>query len=325
MIDQIACPVVLVAPTARRPHQGFNTLMDRFDKPKILSNRLLLKVLKSSFQHVYHYKTEEDFVDNLSKHLDHLVLPYCYGVGSRMNSAFLPSICEKYSIRFVGPEAYALTVCNDKVLSKDICRHAAIHTPRCVVMYHKDDDVVADFLQPPLIVKPVFEGNSIGINKESLCSSLDEAKGKARALCLKISAPVMLEEFVAGQEISLCVLGDHATHPLVNTVVLNKNSEIYDYSQKHSQIKFKRYKPYSAPLILDHIERFLSIFKMLGKVEFMRFDCIVRDNQLSCFELTPDADLAIGSALYQSLSSHMTYAEFIRTIVSNTYRYYKNR
>lgn len=317
--------IVLVAPTAKRPNRGYNSLMDRFDKPKILSNQLLMRTLKSISNEVFRYSSFEKFVDNIRQHTDHLVLPFHYHVGSRSNNSFTQSFCEAQGIRFVGPEAYALTVCNDKVLSKDICRNAKILTPNCVVLFNEKDEIYAEHLSAPFIVKPVYEGNSIGIDSDSKCESIREAVALARALNSKTAMPVMIEEFIEGEEINVCIIGDHRSAPRINSVSMNKKSEIFDYNHKHNRINFNRYVAYDHPLLEEINEACLNIFNLLGKVEFMRFDFIVSGDKFYCIELTPDADISVNSALHKSVSKSHNYKEFIRLLISNSNQYHKNR
>ncbi len=200
-----------------------------------------------------------------------------------------------------------------------------LRTPNCAVIYTRNDKPVLDFLSLPLIVKPVFEGNSIGITKNSVCSNFDEALLRAKDLYQKIAAPVMLEEFIDGAEVNICILGSAKSAPLVNTVALNKKGLVYDYSQKHHRISLNRYPLYNGIEVKRQIHDFLDIFSMLGKVEFMRIDCIIKNGELYCIELTPDADLSISSALYKSVSMKMTYVEFLKLIIDNSLESYRNR
>lgn len=317
--------IVLVASTARRPNEGYKTLMSRFDTPKLFSNRILLHSLRKICKTVHYYSSIESFVDNIQRHKNHLIFPYFYTVGSRINNSFVQSICESSGMRFVGPETYTLTICNDKVLSKDVCRAKRLRTPNCAVIYTRNDKPALGFLSLPLIVKPVFEGNSIGITKDSVCSNFEEALGRAKDLYQKIAAPVMLEEFIDGAEVNICMLGSGKSAPLVNTVALNKKGFVYDYNQKHNRISFNRYPLYKGIEVERQIHDFLDIFSMLGKVEFMRIDCIIKNGELYCIELTPDADLSINSALYKSVSMKMNYVDFLKLIIDNSLESYRNR
>jgi D-alanine-D-alanine ligase len=317
--------IVLVASPPPRPQGRYKSLLSNVDFSKMLSNRVLLRALRKIDRRAIYYDSVETFVRNIDAHREHIVIPYYYSVGSRINYGFVQSICESLGIKFVGPEAYALTVCSDKVLSKDICRTHGLRVPRCAVFYAENDGPDLDTLNGPLVVKPVFEGNSIGITRDSVCPTREAAEAKARALYSVIKAPVMVEEFVAGTEVNVCLLQSRRGEYHINAVTLNKRGAVYDYRQKHFRLPFKTYEPYLGDEFQGHRQTFLSIAKMLGKLEFMRIDCIVRNGEVFCLELTPDADLAISSALYLSVSQEMTYTNFVRTLIDNAIESYRNQ
>lgn len=317
--------VVLVASKPARPQGRYKNLMSRLDFAKSVSNRALLRALRQLDKRAFYYDTVDAFVRNIDLHRNHLVLPYYYAVGSRINYGYVQSICESVGIQFVGPEAYAMTVCNDKVLSKDICRSQGLRTPRCAVFYAQNDRPALDVLQTPLIVKPVFEGNSIGIQRDSVCLGPEAAEAKALALYSEVRAPVMVEELIEGTEVNVCLLQDGKGEYRINAVALNKRRPVYDYQQKHFRLPFGKYKPYPVAGLEDNFDRFLNIAKMLGKLEFLRIDCMIRDGQLFCVELSPDADLSFNSALYISVAHEMSYNDFVRLLVENAIESYRNQ
>lgn len=316
--------IVLVASRAPRQEGRYRSFLSGFDFAKTFSNRILLRHLKRIDKKTYYYNDIDDFVRNIHLHQKHLIFPYYYAVGSRINYAYVQAICESLGIRFVGPEAYALTVCNDKVLSKDICRLNGLNSPRCVVFYNDNDKPRLDILEPPLIVKPVFEGNSIGIAKDSVCASYKQAETIARKLYSKIVAPVMVEEFINGTEVNVCLILDERREYRIRTVSLNKRGYVYSYRQKHFRLPFRTYNAYESTEVEGSRDSFLNIAGMLGKLEYLRIDCIIRDGNIYCLELTPDADISIKSALYMSMSSELSYEKFLRLLIMNSIESYRN-
>lgn len=317
--------IVLVASKPPRSQGRYKSLVSNLAFSKSLANRLLLRALRQLDRRVSYYDDVDSFVRNIDLHRKHLVFPYYYSVGSRINYSYVQSICESVGIQFVGPEAYALTVCNDKVLSKDICRSQGLRVPRCAVFYAQNDRPALDVLDPPLIVKPVFEGDSRGITRDSICATPEAAEAKALALYSQIRAPVMVEEFVEGVEVNVGLLQDGKGEYRINAVTLNKRGPVYDYRQKHFRLPFSTYQPYRGAEVEDNSESFLNIVKMLGKVEFLRIDCMIKEGQLFCVELTPDADIAITSALYRSVAHDMNYNSFVRLLIENAIESYRSR
>jgi D-alanine-D-alanine ligase len=317
--------IVLVASKPRRPQGGYKNLVSSPSPSKQLANRMLLRALRHVDREVFYYDDLREFVANIDTHQDHLIFPYYYSYGSRINYSRVQSICESLGVRFVGPDAYVLTVCTDKVLSKDICRSQGLSVPRCAVYYARNDRPPLDTLQGPLIVKPVFEGDSRGVTRDSICSGPESAEARALALFTQIEAPVMVEEFVEGLEVNVCLLQDQNGGYSINAVALKKSGPVYDHKQKHFGLPFNRYRSYQEREIEQNSEVFLGIAKLLGKVEFLRIDCIVREGKIYCIELTPDADLSVTSALYRSVAAQMDYSGFIRLLVDNATESYRSR
>jgi D-alanine-D-alanine ligase-like ATP-grasp enzyme len=158
-----------------------------------------------------------------------------------------------------------------------------------------------------------------------VCLTTEAAEAKAITLHSEVRAPVMVEEFVEGREVNVCMLQDGRGGYRINAVTLNKSGPVYDYRQKHFRLPFSTYKPYRDAEIENSIENFLNVAKILGKVEFMRIDCIIRDGQLLCLELTPDADLSVNSALYRSVAHEMSYNDFVRLLIENAIESYRNQ
>jgi D-alanine-D-alanine ligase len=200
-----------------------------------------------------------------------------------------------------------------------------LKTPRCAVFYEQNDRPDLDILEAPLIVKPVFEGNSIGIERDSVCPTPEAAEVKALALHSDVRAPVMVEELIEGTEVNVCLLQDGEGEYRISAVALNKRRPVYDYRQKHFRNPFGTYEPYRGPELATSSGCFLNIAKMLGKLEFLRIDCIVRDGQMYCIELSPDADLSFNSALYLSVAHQMSYNAFVRLLIENAIESYRNQ
>lgn len=317
--------IVLVVSKPPRPQGGYKSLVSNLAFSKSVANRLLLRALRQLDRRTFYYDEIDNFIRNIDTHRKHIVFPYYYAMGSRNNYSRVQSICESVGIQFVGPEAYALTVCTDKVLSKDICRSQGLRAPRCAVYYAENDRPALGVLEAPLIIKPVFEGDSRGIDRDSICATLEEAEAKALALYSRIRAPVMAEEFVEGVEVNVCLIQDGKGKYRINAVTLNKQGQVYDYRQKHFRLPCSTYQRYEGPEIEDNAEVFTNIAKMLGKIEFLRIDCLIREGQIFCLELTPDADLAITSALYRSVAHEMSYKDFVRLLVENAIQSYRSQ
>ena len=149
---------------------------------------------------------------------------------------------ETMGIRYTGSGVMASALAMDKWRTKLVWLASGIPTPRFAVVAADTDwmRVVAE-LGLPLIVKPAREGSTIGITKVTgvdrgeLRLAYDEA---ARHDDL-----VLVEEFVAGMELTASILGDRAL-PLIRIEAPGGN---YDYHNKYFSDDTRYYCPSGLP------------------------------------------------------------------------------
>ncbi len=132
-----------------------------------------------------------------------------------------------------GPLASALAM--DKDLSKRLLKDAGVPTPSWWMARVEDDeawrtaayaDAAVAAIGMPLIVKPSKQGSTVGL---SLVKSAD-ALGPAIAEAFRYDDEVMIEQFIAGRELTVGVLGDQV---LPVGEIIPKH-EIYDYECKYT-------------------------------------------------------------------------------------------
>jgi D-alanine-D-alanine ligase len=108
---------------------------------------------------------------------------------------------------FSGPAASKLAM--DKVRAKELFIAEGIPTPEYRVAAPNDDSVLAetmDALGPRLVVKPVSDGSSIGINMPESAAALRDAVREVWAL----GDSALIERRIFGREFTVGILGDAA-------------------------------------------------------------------------------------------------------------------
>jgi D-alanine-D-alanine ligase len=108
---------------------------------------------------------------------------------------------------FTGAGARGMMLAQDKGLSKKIFQFHQLPYPRFSTI---DAGHVewADDLSFPLIVKPLNEDASIGINSRSVVNNVKELLERIGHLHAELHAPALVEEFIEGREIYVGVLGN---------------------------------------------------------------------------------------------------------------------
>ncbi|NGX15226.1 D-alanine--D-alanine ligase [Wenzhouxiangella sp. XN24] len=147
---------------------------------------------------------------------------------------------ETLGMPYTGSGVLGSSLAMDKLRSKQLFVAWALATPRWRVMRAADEaaSVVAEF-GLPLIVKPAGEGSSVGMSKVTEAARLPAAWAEAN----RWAGPVLVEEWVSGEEYSVGVLqGD--TLPAVR---IETPRAFYDYEAKY----FSDETRYHCPCGLD--------------------------------------------------------------------------
>jgi len=137
---------------------------------------------------------------------------------------------ELMGIAYTGPGVMASSIAIDKVMTKRIWRSEGLPTPG----WSEVDSAAATLaafknLGAPMIVKPAREGSTIGLTK---VTSADQC-AQAYALAAQHDPMVLCEQFIAGDEVTIPVLGNGAQAralPVIRIVAPDGN---YDYQNKY--------------------------------------------------------------------------------------------
>ena len=190
-------------------------------------------------------------------------------------------LLELLQIPYTGSGVLASSVAMNKLVTKQILMHHGVATPAFAV-YRKDNDQVA-FVAAcqayPLVTKPAREGSTIGVSvvrdAESLQAGLEEA--------LRHDDLVLVEEFIAGAEVTVGVLGEQ---PLPVVQVVPKGG-FYDYQSKYmpGQTEYLLPAPLPAAVYARLQAEAVAACQALGCRGAARVDFMVRGEELFCLEV----------------------------------------
>ena len=135
---------------------------------------------------------------------------------------------EVLGIPYTGSAVAASALAMDKWRTKLVWLASGIPTPRYRVVDARTDwaGVIAE-LGLPLIVKPAREGSTIGLTKVGAADG--DALAKAWAVAARHDPLVLVEEFVAGVELTASIVDGRAL-PLIRIEAPQGN---YDYQNKY--------------------------------------------------------------------------------------------
>jgi D-alanine-D-alanine ligase len=188
---------------------------------------------------------------------------------------------EVLRVPYTGSGVMASALAMDKWRTKLVWDASGIPTPRfAMVGPNTDWAKVIEVLGLPMIVKPAREGSTIGLTKVMTPSDLP----KAYALASGFDELVIVEEFIAGQELTASILGDKAL-PLVRIEAPQGN---YDYQNKYFTDDTKYYCPSGIRAELEDEIRQVALksFRVLGCRGWGRADVMLRpDGTYSFLEM----------------------------------------
>ena len=151
---------------------------------------------------------------------------------------------ELLGIPYTGPGVMASAVAMDKLMTKRIWTAEGLSTPAWrQVKSVADTRAAFEALGSPMIVKPVREGSTIGLTKVTTLAQCEAAY----ALASQQDPMVMCEQFIAGDEVTIPVLGTGANAralPVIRIVAPDGN---YDYQNKYFTDDTKYLVPCGLP------------------------------------------------------------------------------
>ncbi|HUP38925.1 MAG TPA: ATP-grasp domain-containing protein, partial [Vicinamibacterales bacterium] len=114
---------------------------------------------------------------------------------------------------FTGSGSHGLMLAQDKSVAKKIFAFHKISTPIFARSF-RGRLSFSDELHFPVIVKPMREDGSIGIEFNAVVSSIKELMERIDWLHEQFDSPILIEEYVEGREMYVGVLGNENPEPL---------------------------------------------------------------------------------------------------------------
>ncbi len=163
--------------------------------------------------------------------------------GTYGEDGYVQELLDTYQIPYTGSGRVASALAMRKDLALNCCVEQGIQIPASLLVREGDsrEDVVSFYgkFSPPLIVKPVSAGSSVGIflvsSEEELNGAIDEA--------FKFSSAVLVQEFIEGREATCGVIErfrGESVYPLFSVEIVPHFSNFFDYEEKYGGKTFER-------------------------------------------------------------------------------------
>jgi D-alanine-D-alanine ligase len=176
---------------------------------------------------------------------------------------------DQLGVPYTGCDAAASRIAFDKALTKERCVAAGVPTAKHVLVATATTPWPRGW-NPPVVIKPVRQGSSVGLQFVERVAEWPEALAEA----LRYDTQVLVEEKIVGRETTVGVLDGKAL-PIVE---IRPKAGAYDYRNKYTTGATE----YLCPAPLDETtsqrvqEAGLSAFKAVGARDYARVDVMVR-------------------------------------------------
>jgi len=111
-------------------------------------------------------------------------------------------------IPYTGAGPHATILAQDKSIAKKMFAFYGIQSPYFATSYRGTIDHAHD-IKFPLIVKPISEDGSQGIDAASVVTSVKELMERINYIQTEFDSPALIEEYIEGREIYAAVLGSY--------------------------------------------------------------------------------------------------------------------
>jgi len=172
---------------------------------------------------------------------------------------------------YTGCDAEASRIAFDKALTKQRCQAAGVPTAAFRVVTSARAPWPEGF-QPPLVVKPVRQGSSVGLQFVERPADWPGALAEA----LRFDSEVLVEEKIAGRETTVGILGGEA----LPVVEVRPKAGSYDYGNKYTAGRTEYFCPadFDAATTGRIQAAGLGAFRSVGGRDYARVDVMVRAN-----------------------------------------------
>ncbi len=217
---------------------------------------------------------------------------------------------EKLGATYTGCDAEASRIAFDKVLTKKLCIEAGVPTAKFLVVNSAQPPFPKN-LQPPLVVKPVRQGSSVGLQFVERIEDWPNALVGA----LKFDSEALAEEKITGRETTVGIL-DGKPLPIVE---VRPKAGSYDYRNKYTAGCTEYFCPadFDSATTKRIQAAALGAFHAVGGRDYARVDVMVRaDGSPVVLEVNTLPGMTETSLLPKAAAAAgMDYAELCQRMI----------
>ncbi|RAP33793.1 D-alanine--D-alanine ligase [Candidatus Marinamargulisbacteria bacterium SCGC AG-439-L15] len=223
----------------------------------------------------------------------------------------IQSYLDQKNIPYTGSNAKASSLAMNKLKTKALIQQHKLPTPQ----YHALDTYTPDTLSFPVILKPIAEGSSRGVQ---LVDSPDSLHQHLQSIQKQ---DYFLEDYIPGKEITVGLLEQNNTVIALPVLELDPDNTFYDYEAKYTRGKTTFIIPSTLSKELNETCQLLgkTVHNLLGCKGFSRVDMRIHPEQGPfILEINTIPGLTeLSDIPAQAKAAGISFEQLIETILKN--------
>lgn len=175
----------------------------------------------------------------------------------------VPGVLEILHIPYTGAGTLGWALGTNKFLMYQLLRSSGIPVPTHQLI-KSSTDMIDPELRYPLFPKLNYEHSSIGIAADSICHNERELRAKLKDLFAIYKQPVLIDEFIAGIEVTASVLDGLNTkvYAVQRKVGGDSTEDVVTFDKKWRDWLNMTYTKYEDPVLKDYVKQAFNLLKM---------------------------------------------------------------
>ena len=269
-------------------------------------------------------KNLEDLISVVNRQPDLVILAVKYISIEQGQDIWLSEFFSKHKINYSGSPREVLKYDSDKVLAKSYLMKKGINTASFFTatpgLYSSEASLPLTY---PLFLKPVDAANGNGIDDLSIVKNFAEFESKVLTLHKMFDMPVLVEEYLGGQEFTVAIIKTADNKLIVSAVEIvppQSSNGLRILGEKTKKEDSELIRKIDEPTLLNNVSALaIKVFDGLEVQDFGRID-IKADKYGCCYFLEANLvpGMTSGSSYFPmacEIANNLTYDEVILHIV----------
>ncbi|MCX6726818.1 MAG: hypothetical protein NTY75_03305 [Candidatus Shapirobacteria bacterium] len=236
----------------------------------------------------------------------------------------VPASLELSNIPYTGAGMEGLVIGNDRNLTKRLLVAYDIPTPAFQYVRRAGTAIQED-LGLPLIVKLCGSGGSVGIDNKAVKETYKEAQRQVDKMLVAYKMPVIVEQFIDGPEITVCVFDDGVkNHVFMGQKIFRKKPDGKHYFTSHESyddVRAYTYIHVEEPVQTKISRLAIRAFNALYHKDYAKFDIRYDEHTNTPYFTDSNPNTAFGPDLGLPFTEvaamyHVSFDDLIASMLS---------